>query len=113
MELLTVFVSAEMGLGLDAGVGLAGLVHCDEPKLVPLSQTEAGNAGLELLYGGRAVGVVCDEGVEPAAERVLLLDDVVTDWAATVVGRGRPAQSHGLVVEVLCDLGISGFTRRG
>ena len=110
--MLTVFVSAEMRLGLDAGVGLASLVDRDDSELVPLSETEAGDAGLELLDGGRAVGVVGHEGVEPAAEGVLLLNDVVRYGSAAVVGGGRPAQGHRLMVEIH-DLGISGFTRRG
>ena len=111
IESLTVFVSAEMGLGLNAGEGLAGLVHCDDPELVPLSQTEARNACFELLYRGCAVGVVRHEGVEPAAERVFLLNDIVADGATAIVGRGRPTQRYGLVVEV-DDLGMPGFTRR-
>ena len=97
------------------GVGgrrLAGLVDRDHPELVPLSEAESGSVGLELLHRGRAVGVFHDEGVEPAAERVLLLNDVVADGAAAVVGRGRPAQGHRLVVKVV-DLGVSGFARRG
>ena len=110
--MLTVFISAEMRLGLDAGVGLAGLIDRDDSELVPLSETEAGDAGLELLDGGRAVGVVSHEGVEPAAEGVLLLNDVVRYGSAAVVGGGRPAQGHRLMVEIH-DLGISRFTRRG
>ena len=67
-----VLVPAEVGLGLDAGVGLAGLVDGHHPELVPLPQAESGNARLQLLYRGRAVGVVGHEGVEPPAEGVLV-----------------------------------------
>lgn len=74
-----------MGLGFGGGVGLSGLVDGNHPELVPLALAQAGHACLQLVDGGCAVLVVCDEGIEPASELVFLLDDVVGDGPAPVV----------------------------
>ena len=89
---LTVFVSAEVGFGFRRGFGLSRLVDCDDPELVPLALAQPRHPGLELVDGGHAVLVVRDEGVEPAAELVLLLDDVVCDGPPAVVLGLVPAQ---------------------
>ena len=89
---LTVFVSAEVGFGFRRGFGLSRLVDCDDPELVPLALAQPRHPGLELVDGRHAVLVVRDEGVEPAAELVLLLDDVVCDGPPAVVLGLVPAQ---------------------
>ena len=105
-------MSAEVRFGVRGGLRLAGLVGCDDPELVPLALAEAGHPRFQVVDLGAAVGVVGDERVEPAAEFVLLLNDVVRYGSAAVVDGGRPAQGHRLMVEIH-DLRISGFTRRG
>ena len=82
------------------GLRLAGLVDCDDPELVPLALAEAGHPRFQVVDLGTAVGVVGDERVEPAAEFVLLLNDVVRDGPAAVVFRLGPLQRDRLVVEV-------------
>ena len=89
---LTVFVSAEVGFGFGRGFGLSRLVDCDDPELVPLALAQPRHPGLELVDGRHAVLVVRDEGVKPAAELVLLLDDVVCDGPPAVVLGLVPAQ---------------------
>ena len=100
-----------MWLCLWGWVGFAGFVNCDYAELIPLALAEARNSGLQLVNCGCAVLVVCDESVEPAAELVFLLDDVVGDGAATVLLRLVPSQRHRLVVEV-DNLGFSRGTGR-
>ena len=99
-RLLTVFVSAEVGFGFGGRLRLSGLVDSDHSELVPLALAKAWHSRLQLVNGGSAVLVVGDESVEPAAELVFLLDDVVGDGAATVLLRLVPSQRHRLVVEV-------------
>ena len=41
------------------------------PELVLLAEGQSGHPGLQLRDGGHAVGVVRDEGLEPAAKLVL------------------------------------------
>ena len=100
-----------MWLGFRGRLGFAGLVDGDDPELVPLALAEAGHARLQLVYRRHAVLVVRDEGVEPAAELVFLLDDVVGDGAPTVVLRLLPPEGHRLVVEV-DNVGLPGGARR-
>ena len=94
-----------------ARIRLSCLVDRDDPELVPLALAQAGHAGLQLVDCGLAVLVVGDQGVEPSAELVLLLDDVVGDGSAAVVLGLVPPQGHGLVVEV-GDLGLAGLAGR-
>ena len=97
---LTVLVPGEVGLGLVAGPGLARLVDGHDAELVPLALAQPRHPRLQLVDGRHAVVVVRDEGVEPAAELVLLLDDEVGDGPPAVVSGLVPAQRHALVVEV-------------
>ena len=97
---LTVLVSAEVGFGLRRWVGLSCLVDGDHSELVPLAFTQPGHASLQLVDGRHTVLVVGDEGIEPAAELVFLLDDVVADGAAAVTLGLLPPECDGLVVEV-------------
>ena len=93
-------MSAEVWLGLGRGVGLARLVDRNDTELVPLALAQAGHPRLQLVDGRHAVLVVRDEGVEPAAEFVFLLDDVVGDGPAAVVLGLVPPQGDGFVVKV-------------
>ena len=72
---------------------------------------EPGDSGLELVNSCHAVVVVRDESVKPAAELVFLLDDEVSDGAATAVSRFIPAQRHTLVVKIN-NSRLSGLTGR-
>ena len=110
-RLLTVFVSAEVGFGFGGRLRLSGLVDSDHSELVPLALAKAWHSRLQLVNGGSAVLVVGDESVEPAAELVFLLDDIMGDGAATVLLRLVPSQRHRLVVEV-DNLGFSRGTGR-
>ena len=98
--LLTVFVSAEVRFGFGGRLRLSGLVDSDHSELVPLALAQAWHPRLQLVDGGSAVLVVGDESVEPAAELVFLLDDVVRDRTATVLLGLVPSQGDRLVVEV-------------
>ena len=89
-----------MGLGFGGGVGLSGLVDGNHPELVPLALAQAGHACLQLVDGGCAVLVVCDEGIEPASELVFLLDDVMRNWATTILFWLVPSESDRFVVKV-------------
>ena len=101
-------MSAEMGLRLRWRVWLAGLVDRNHTELIPLALAEAGHTRLQLVYRCRTVLVVCDESVEPAAEFVFFLNDVVCDRTSAVVLGFVPAQGHGFVVKV----NNLGLTRR-
>ena len=72
--------------------------HC---KLAALTNISLGNAGL----------VISHQCVKPSSKLVLLLDDVVRDGTAAVVGWRGPPQSNRLVVKVN-DLGVTGRTGR-
>ena len=93
-------MSAEVGLSFGGGLGLASLVDSDDPELVPLALAQAGHPRFQLIDGGCTVLVVCDEGVEPAAKFVFLLDDVVGDGATSILLGLVPPKSDRLVVEV-------------
>ena len=108
---LTILMSAEVGLGLETGERLPCLVDGHYAELVPLALAEPGHARLQLVDGGAAVVIVRHEGVEPSAELVLLLDDVVGDGTAAVVQRLVPLQGHRLVVE-LADARLFGLRGR-
>ena len=88
-------------------IWFSGLVDSNDAELIPLALAQARNASFQLLNGGGAVVIVGDECVEPTAEFVFLLNNVVTDGAtAGVLGFG-PAQGHGFVVKVH-DFGLTG-----
>ncbi len=74
-----------MRLRLPAGLRLARLRDRNYAKDVALAEAEAGNAGLQFSDSGDTVVVVRLEGVVPAAELVLLLDDVMRDGTPAVV----------------------------
>ena len=97
---LTVLVPAEVRFGMRGRLGLAGLVDCDDPELVPLALAEPGYPRFQVVYLRAAVLVIGDERVEPTAEFVLLLNDVVRYGSAAVVLWLGPLQRDGLVVEV-------------
>ena len=78
-------MSAEVRFGVRGGLRLAGLVDRDDPELVPLALAEPGYSRFQVVDLGAAVLVVGDERVEPAAEFVLLLNDVVRYGSAAVV----------------------------
>ena len=82
---LTVLVPAEVRFGMRGRLGLAGLVDCDDPELVPLALAEPGYPRFQVVYLRAAVLVIGDERVEPTAEFVLLLNDVVRYGSAAVV----------------------------
>ena len=90
--LLTVFVSAEVGFGFGGRLGLSGLVDGDHSELVPLALAQAWHSSLQLVDCCRAVLVVRDESVKPAAKLVFLLDDVVRDWSTTILLGPVPSQ---------------------
>ena len=69
-------MSAEVRFGVRGGLGLAGLVDCDDPELVPLALAQTGNPGLQFVDGAGTVVVVSHQGVEPTAELVLFLDNI-------------------------------------
>lgn len=100
MKDLTIFVSAEMRLGLQTWPGFSSLVHGHDPELVPFALAQSWNPRLQLIDDGAAVVIVRDQRVKPASELVLLLNDVVSDGPATIVSWLLPSQGHGLVVEV-------------
>ena len=74
-----------MRLRLPAGLRLARLRDRNHAKDVALAEAEAGYPGLQFGNGGHTIVVVRLEGVVPAAELVLLLDDVVRDGTPAVV----------------------------
>ncbi len=80
-----VLVATEVRLRLPTGLRFARLRDRNHAKDVAFAEAEAGNAGLQLGNGGHTVVVVRLEGVVPAAELVLLLDDVVRDGTPAVV----------------------------
>ena len=96
-----------MWLCLWGWVGFTGFVNCDHAELIPLALAEARNSRLQLVNCGRAVLVVCDESVEPAAEFVFFLNDVVCDGTTSVVLWFVPPEGYGFVVKVH-NLGFTG-----
>ena len=104
--LLTVFVPAEVRFGFGGRLRLSGLVDGDHSELVPLALAQARHSRLQLVDGGCAVLVVGDEGVEPAAKLVFLLNDVVGDRSTTILLGFVPSQGDRLVVKVN-NLGFS------
>merc|ERR1712211_140966 len=105
------FCVGKVGFGFGGRLRLSGLVDSDHSELVPLALAQAWHSRLQLVNSGSAVLVVGDESVEPAAELVFLLDDIMGDGAATVLLRLVPSQRHRLVVEV-DNLGFSRGTGR-
>lgn len=89
-----------MRFGLYAGPRLSCLIDGDYPELVPLSFAESRDPRFEFIDRGAGVVVIGDERVEPTAEAILLLDDVVRDGSSAVVRRLAPSERHRLVIEV-------------
>ena len=82
-------------------IGTTRSTHTQKKKIAPLAEPEGSrNVFWSPSSLCLAVCVVGDERVEPPAELVLLLDDVVGDGAAAVVGRGQPAKGHRPVFKV-------------
>ena len=100
MGLLTVFVPAEVRFGFGGRLRLSGLVDGDHSELVPLALAQTRHSGLQLVDCRRAVLVIGDESIKPAAELVFLLNDIVRDGTATVLLGLVPSQCDRLVVEV-------------
>lgn len=75
--MLTIFVSAKVGSGLRRWLRFSGFVHSNNAELVPLALAQSRHPSLQVLDGGDAVRIVRNQGVKPAAELVLLLNDVM------------------------------------
>ena len=123
-----VLVATEVGLRLTTRLGFAGFRHGDHAEHVPFAQTQPRDAGLQFRNRRRTVVVVGFQRIVPAAELILLLDDVVVDGPTAVVQRFGPAQCDWLLVVVgyaqvggfagrrigvLGADGLFGFRRRG
>jgi len=80
-----ILVATQVRLRLPTRLRFARLRHRNHAKDVALPQAQAGYAGLQFRNSGDAVVVVRLERVVPAAELVLLLDDVMSDGTAAVV----------------------------
>jgi hypothetical protein len=90
-----------MRLRLPTGLRLARLRDRNHAKDVALAEAEAGNAGLQFGNSGDTIVVVRLEGVVPAAELVLLLDDVVRDGTPAVVPVLRYVGPHKFLFRIL------------
>ena len=82
---LTVLVPGQVGLGLVARPRLPGFVGRHDPELIPLALAQTWNASFQFLDGGGAIVVIGDQCVEPTAEFVFLLNNVVTNGSSTSV----------------------------
>lgn len=92
-------------------IGFSGLVDSNDPELIPFTLTETWNPGLQLIYSCYTVLIVCDKGIEPAAEFVFLLNDIVRNGTATIMFGFIPSQGDRFVVKIN-NLRFSRCTRR-